>query len=392
MHSLIIAGSMIRRTIGQRKGFMFLVLLPALALSGIVGIFGFSEGESEYAIAVSNEDNGMLGAVLVENVLGDEDQQEKRTIKLLPGNWQSEASLEAAVYEGTADLGLYIPAGFTAMLKNGERPQVKLLRKEVQPWNAALEQELSAEAEQLASLMQAAGLSKNGITSTSLKRMLDERGSHLISLQRGDTSQVRPQVSFHVLINGTMLMFMMLAINQSVQVVMEDREKRTMARMFTAPLHGYEIALGNFIGSLLVGTIQLVIVLTATRLIFSYNFGIGFFPHLLILECFLLAVIGLATAVAGLVRNVDQLSQLNNLVVTPTCMLGGCFWPLGIMPEFMQKLSNFTPQKWAMEALSSLAFGNELAAIVLPLGIMLLFAAVLLAFGAFVLQPSRKSA
>jgi len=389
MHSLIIAGSMIRRTIGHRKGFIFLVLLPALVLSGIVGIFGSSEEGSVHGMAVLNEDRGTLGTVLVQAALGDSEQT---GLKLLPGDWDTEATLQAAVKEGQAELALLIPADFSNKLESGNRPRVKLLRKEVQPWNVALEQELSAEAEQLAALTRAASLSRDGGAGQVLSRMLDERGKHRISLQRADATEGRSKVSFNVIVNGVMLMFMMLAINQSVQVVMEDREKRTMARMYAAPLRAYEIALGNFFGSLFVGTIQLVIVLAATRFIFSYNFGIGFLPHLLILECFLLAVIGLATAVAGLVRNVDQLSQLNNLVVSPTCMLGGCFWPLGIMPDFMQKISNFTPQKWAMEALSRMAFGNELSDILLPLGILLLFAAVLLAFGAYVLQPSRRSA
>ena len=45
----------------------------------------------------------------------------------------------------------------------------------------------------------------------------------------------------------------------------------------------------------------------------------------------------------------------------------------------------------AMEAMSQLAFGNSLQDILLPLGILLLFAAVLLAVGTFILQPNRVS-
>ena len=44
-----------------------------------------------------------------------------------------------------------------------------------------------------------------------------------------------------------------------------------------------------------------------------------------------------------------------------------------------------------MEAMSQLAFGNSLQDILLPLGILLLFAAVLLAVGMFFLQPNRVS-
>jgi hypothetical protein len=44
-----------------------------------------------------------------------------------------------------------------------------------------------------------------------------------------------------------------------------------------------------------------------------------------------------------------------------------------------------------MEAMSQLPFGNSLQDIMLPLGILLLFAAVLLAMGMFFLQPNRVS-
>ena len=56
-------------------------------------------------------------------------------------------------------------------------------------------------------------------------------------------------------------MFVMLLCSQSIGFVMEDREQRTMARMFTAPLRSIDIAFGNFLGSLLVGTLQVILVL-----------------------------------------------------------------------------------------------------------------------------------
>ena len=50
--------------------------------------------------------------------------------------------------------------------------------------------------------------------------------------------------------------------------------------------------------------------------------------------------------------------MINSMIVTPTCMLGGCFWPLAIMPEFMQKIANLHPAKWAIEAVEIAATGG----------------------------------
>ena len=109
------------------------------------------------------------------------------------------------------------------------------------------------------------------------------------------------------------------------------------------------------------------------------------------MEAFILASLGIASAVAGMVKNADQLGIVNTLVMTPTCMIGGCFWPIAFMPDFMQKLANFVPQKWAIESMKLLAQGNDVSSIGIHLGILVLFAVVLLGFGAAVLHPGEQN-
>ncbi|MGO4375234.1 ABC transporter permease, partial [Paenibacillus sp. MCAF20] len=60
-------------------------------------------------------------------------------------------------------------------------------------------------------------------------------------------------------------------------------------------------------------------------------------------------------------------------------------------PTFMQKLANFLPQKWALQAIDRLGGGGSVADIGLQLAILVLFAAVLIAFGSAVLRPSKQS-
>jgi ABC-2 type transport system permease protein len=188
---------------------------------------------------------------------------------------------------------------------------------------------------------------------------------------------------------GLSLMFLMMLINQSVAVIAEDRRTQTMARVYAAPVRSFDIAAGNFIGCVLIGTLQVLAIAALIRFGFGYDFGVPAWMQIVIMECFILASLGIASAVAGFIRNTRQLNIINTLIITPTCMLGGCFWPIDIMPPFMQKLANFVPQKWAIDAMTSGGAGETLAGIALPLGILLLFAVVLLGFGAAVLRPAQ---
>ncbi|WP_338555750.1 ABC transporter permease [Paenibacillus sp. KS-LC4] len=384
MPSLPIAMQLIRRTMGTRRGFFLNVLLPAIALSVIAGLFSSLQFGKE-VIIISNADRGAMGAYVLDTV----NQDSLYEVKIQP-DW-ADKQVREAVAAGDADAAIFIPADFTERLLAGEQPQPVLYRWTEQLWNASLLSSLEAQASSLAAaaeLLQAAG-GGGVLDAGKLSELLEQQQARpAVALEH--TPMKLGVVAANPIMIGVILLFLMLLVSQSVGFIMEDREIRTMARMYTAPLRALDIALGNYLGSILVGTIQLVLVLSLTYYVFGYSPGVSFGAMLLVLEAFMLAAIGVMTAVAGLVRNAHQLSQINLLIVTPTSMISGCFFPLSMMPEFMQKLANFMPQKWALQAIDKLSTGAGLSEIAQPMLILMLFAVVLLIFGGAVLRPSQR--
>jgi ABC-2 type transport system permease protein len=127
------------------------------------------------------------------------------------------------------------------------------------------------------------------------------------------------------------------------------------------------------------------------RVVFDYDFGgVPFMLHVTLFILFMLASLGLATTVAGLVRNKNQLTLLNPLIIIPTCMIGGCFWPVEIMPDVMQQMSYLVPQRWVLDGLSRLAAGDGPSELVMNFGVLTLFAAVMIGFGSAILRPARE--
>ncbi|KIL36194.1 hypothetical protein SD71_09600 [Cohnella kolymensis] len=384
MSSLLLAQLIVRRTIGTRRGFLLFILLPIVVISAIIGIFGKAV-EQQAHIAVWNGDTGSLGQSVVRSI------QSVDLYQVVPAGQDesSQQALKDAVSEGRRDAAVYIPANFSDKLLAGERPVIEMYRKNEQLWNASLQLTLQEETDRLARTVQMAAAGGDKIAKGQLvQQLLDQQNNGGINVTR--TSVTLPSDNTYVLVIGMMLMFLMFLSNQSIYGVMEDRQNRTMARMFAAPVRSWEIALGNFLGCVMLGTLQLVLILLATRYVIGFDFGVPFGTLLLIMESFLLAAVGISSAVAGLLRDSSQLGNINNLVVVPTCMLGGCFWPASMMPEFMQKLSNFTPQKWAIYAIEQSSTGAALQGLALPVGILLLFAAVLLAFGSYTLQTAKN--
>jgi ABC-2 type transport system permease protein len=65
---------------------------------------------------------------------------------------------------------------------------------------------------------------------------------------------------------------------------------------------------------------------------------------------------------------------LQNLIITPTCLLSGCYFPVDIMPDSVRKISNFLPQHWLLDTVDKLQHGTAFGSLTLNLAILLAFA------------------
>src|SRR5215204_2776767 len=70
-------------------------------------------------------------------------------------------------------------------------------------------------------------------------------------------------------------------------------------------------------------------------------------------------------------------------------MLGGCMWPLAIVPQPMRVVGHLFPQAWAMDGFIALiAKGERVPGITLQLAVLAAFAAALLALATWRLRKA----
>lgn len=377
MNSLFIAANLIRRTIGNVKGFLLFILMPAVVTSAMVWLVA-SVGDGRTAVGYADLDGGAAAQHVIRAL--------EQTGRYKLCRYESERELADMVADREVAAGFVIPAGFEEDWLAGRGPRLTLIRLMLDEKSVMLETDLDGIARAMAGAAAAAEHAGAADAREAAMAVLDR---HLLGLVGGKKMDTGREGGMDFLAIGFSLMFLMMLINHSVAVVVEDRRNRTMERVYAAPVRSFDIAAGHFIGSVLIGTLQVLAIAALIRLVFGYDYGVPAWMQIVVMECFILAALGIASAVAGFVRNTRNLNIINTLIMTPTCMLGGCFWPIDIMPSFMRKLANFVPQKWAIEAMELGASGASLDRIALPLGILLLFAAVLLGFGAAVLRPAQ---
>ena len=86
-------------------------------------------------------------------------------------------------------------------------------------------------------------------------------------------------------------------------------------------------------------------------------------------------------------RSAGSIAVLTSLVFAA---LGGCWWPLFILPKWMQSIAKITPHAWANTGFNKLmVFGADFSAVVPEMLALVCFAA---AFGIIAIWRFRTSA
>ena len=177
---------------------------------------------------------------------------------------------------------------------------------------------------------------------------------------------------------GFLVMFIMLGASLITTFIHKEKRTRTYYRICSAPVNAGQYIVANAITGLLIVMVQIIIMLLAMRFVFHIDTGVRDTLMFAILFMFGIVAIGTGLLVTAFSSSSYMAGTLGTLIMTPTCMLGGCFWSIDMMPDIMQKIGYFVPQRWAMDAVLKLQSGGEQGDIVINLVILAAFAAALL--------------
>ena len=157
---------------------------------------------------------------------------------------------------------------------------------------------------------------------------------------------------------GFLIMFVMIGTGNTAEIILKDKRNRTYFRICSAPVKPGEYVLSNAITNIIIVLIQICLLIFIMRWVFKINTYVPDWQMVVILGCFGLVAISIGMMIVALARSSYEAGVASTLVITPSCMLAGCFWPVEYMPAIMQKISYFIPQRWALDAVQALQRGQ----------------------------------
>jgi ABC-2 type transport system permease protein len=382
MNSLLIAQNIIKRTLKSKKELIVLLILPIVAIV-IMTYFSGSASSEKTNVGIVNLDKGLYANKLVEQLIKQ---------KNLVLNSLGEKDVKASLQDSKVVSVIVIDNGFSKDIDSGKKITVDLYSDGVNENTLKIKQEVD---QYISSLYMVSYTAKDIASKTDKSeniinnQLFSNINNESVAVNNGltenkPTSTVQGKLVQSV---GFSMMFIMVIIFNTMGTIIEDRKKLLLARTAAFDVKLWEIAVGNLLGTLIVGVIQIIPITLVIAYVYKLPIGFKLLGLFFILLCFILAVIGMAIGLSGIIKDDLNPSLIVATVSFPTCLLGGCLIPQSLMPSFMKSIGYIVPQKWVLAALQELMSGAALDKILFDLVIVLLFGLAFTTFGVKTIRP-----
>ncbi len=145
------------------------------------------------------------------------------------------------------------------------------------------------------------------------------------------------------------LFFMMMFLMMSAKDLVDERRTRTLSRLMISQASSLDLVLGFFFGGLIIGLIQAAVLLLMNMMPpFSVDYGDSLSGLVLVVVLFGGFCSAASVLLGSIARSGPQADGLGMTFTMVLASLGGLWWPLEIVPGFMQKLGHSLPSGQAI--------------------------------------------
>jgi len=173
---------------------------------------------------------------------------------------------------------------------------------------------------------------------------------------------------------------MTLSIFGTVNVNTELRQKGVIRKLSTTPITRTDWILSNILYQFILAVLSTIAMLLVSYAVFNVSLQINaWLPVFIVLDVF--AFVGIGMILTRFAKEAESAAAAANAISFPMMFLSGSFFPLEMMPGFMQTVARILPLYYVNEGLrASMVFNDHIAALRYS-AIIAVFAAVVFILG-----------
>jgi ABC-2 type transport system permease protein len=339
----------LRRIFGRPINIILMIVVPVVLNIFFISISGSAQ---KYTIGVIDCDKSQLTESLLNKL------SEEAEIKEIEDN---EEIIRSALLNSEIDLALKFDENYAQKIMNGEDAKIQTF--------AITETNLSEPIRILissfASSAREIGRQADG-DSEKFYKAIDNYVDGTFSAEYDNFEfSSKEKVSRAVTSLGYLAMGMMFLMTFATTLLLEDKETRVYSRIITTPVTRASYLFQHLLSYLIVAVIQIALIFLIIPNIVEISFGSTTtieFETMLVTLLFSGVCIAIGLTVSRFSKSSSIAAALVSLINFPVLMLGGCLWPREIMPEGVQRIGDFMPTTWFLNAASSVLNGEGLGA------------------------------
>jgi ABC-2 type transport system permease protein len=147
------------------------------------------------------------------------------------------------------------------------------------------------------------------------------------------------------------LSIMQMSVFSVAFVFTQYKEKGVLKRLLATPMKPIHFVLANGFTRLVVSVIQASIFIVLGLVLFKVHVVGAYWLLFLCVVLGAMMFLGLGFTISGFAKTVDAVPMIANLVVFPMMFLGGTFFAISNMPQWLQGIAKFLPLTYFSTAL-----------------------------------------
>ncbi len=323
----------------DRAFFFWTLVFPLVFILIFGNLYKGDTSPTQAQLKVLNRDTGQWGAYFIEKLKA-------------PGISLEMVEEEPEEYNRI----LVIPEDFSKKIENKKAQQLVFKKKESANVNAAAQVEtkiIQAIAKVITELILHPDITTFFEIKSEFKNIIE------VKSQLPENTLVKVPSGFDHVIPGILVQFlMMMVLIYGGIVVMMDRQRGILSRILFSSASIAELWGGKFVGRLLMGIVQALILIVTGLLFFSLNLGNIFLSFLNVL-IFSVCIASLSIFIGSVLKKEDLIVGVSVLTANMFAALAGCWWPIEVVPQTFRIIGMISPAYWAMDAFHQVIFFNQ---------------------------------
>lgn len=139
----------------------------------------------------------------------------------------------------------------------------------------------------------------------------------------------------------------------------QDKKSKALLRIKLAPVQAWQLIMAVILNRILIGLIAIALMFVAGVIIFDFQMRGDYLSFAIFSVISTACMLGFGTAIASWAKDSNQAAPLANLISFPMMFLSGVFFPVFLMPDWLQQITAFIPLAAVVEGLRLILTENQ---------------------------------